>query len=76
MLLSSVLHVLLCLFTWICGGIATEPSQEEVVRDFFAKNKAPNASGSAHTNNWAVLVCASRYWFNYRVCLVVLLFLG
>ncbi|KAF8623188.1 hypothetical protein AX17_007513 [Amanita inopinata Kibby_2008] len=25
------------------------------------------ASGSsAHTNNWAVLVCASRYWFNYR----------
>lgn len=22
---------------------------------------------SAHTNNWAVLVCSSRYWFNYRV---------
>ena len=21
-----------------------------------------------HTNNWAVLVCSSRYWFNYRVC--------
>lgn len=21
---------------------------------------------SAHTNNWAVLVCSSRYWFNYR----------
>lgn len=20
-----------------------------------------------HTNNWAVLVCSSRYWFNYRV---------
>lgn len=20
-----------------------------------------------HTNNWAVLVCTSRYWFNYRV---------
>lgn len=19
-----------------------------------------------HTNNWAVLVCTSRYWFNYR----------
>lgn len=19
------------------------------------------------TNNWAVLVCTSRYWFNYRV---------
>ncbi|KZT62510.1 hypothetical protein CALCODRAFT_522367 [Calocera cornea HHB12733] len=22
--------------------------------------------GHEHTNNWAVLVCASRYWFNYR----------
>lgn len=21
---------------------------------------------SEHTNNWAVLVCTSRYWFNYR----------
>ena len=21
---------------------------------------------SNHTNNWAVLVCTSRYWFNYR----------
>ncbi|EMD36020.1 hypothetical protein CERSUDRAFT_115947 [Gelatoporia subvermispora B] len=25
-----------------------------------------NGGGFAHTNNWAVLVCASRYWFNYR----------
>lgn len=23
-------------------------------------------SSGGHTNNWAVLVCASRYWFNYR----------
>lgn len=23
--------------------------------------------GDRHTNNWAVIVCASRYWFNYRV---------
>lgn len=23
-------------------------------------------SKSTHTNNWAVLVCTSRYWFNYR----------
>lgn len=27
--------------------------------------KAPEEE--RHTNNWAVLVCASRYWFNYRV---------
>ncbi|MCO5558774.1 hypothetical protein L7F22_012361 [Adiantum nelumboides] len=24
------------------------------------------ASASLHTNNWAVLVCTSRFWFNYR----------
>jgi phosphatidylinositol glycan class K len=30
-------------------------------------------SESGHTNNWAVLVCASRYWFNYRVRECVLL---
>ena len=23
-------------------------------------------SGAQHSNNWAVLVCTSRYWFNYR----------
>lgn len=23
-------------------------------------------SNSSHTNNWAVLVCTSRFWFNYR----------
>ncbi|EPZ33795.1 hypothetical protein ROZALSC1DRAFT_29499 [Rozella allomycis CSF55] len=22
--------------------------------------------GKSHTNNWAVLVCTSRFWFNYR----------
>lgn len=22
---------------------------------------------AANTNNWAVIVSASRYWFNYRV---------
>lgn len=21
---------------------------------------------SSHSNNWAVLVCTSRFWFNYR----------
>ncbi|KAI9357051.1 peptidase C13 family-domain-containing protein [Zopfochytrium polystomum] len=24
------------------------------------------SSTSGHTNNWAVLVCTSRFWFNYR----------
>ncbi|KAF7288185.1 GPI-anchor transamidase [Mycena chlorophos] len=34
-------------------------SHEQIVGDFFA-------GSSNHTNNWAVLVCSSRYWFNYR----------
>eukprot|EP01134_Creolimax_fragrantissima_P007012 CFRG7012T1 len=25
-----------------------------------------DAQVSSHTNNWAVLVCTSRFWFNYR----------
>ncbi|XP_051114773.1 uncharacterized protein LOC127240254 [Andrographis paniculata] len=32
-------------------------------------NVIPSASSTAstmHTNNWAVLVCTSRFWFNYR----------
>ncbi|KAI9355005.1 peptidase C13 family-domain-containing protein [Pilaira anomala] len=32
--------------------------QEEKVEGFFSQ--------SGHTNNWAVLVCTSRFWFNYR----------
>ncbi|KAI0350818.1 hypothetical protein OH77DRAFT_1412400 [Trametes cingulata] len=35
-------------------------AQYEPVTDFFGRQ------GSSHTNNWAVLVCSSRYWFNYR----------
>ncbi len=36
-------------------------AQDAPVTEFFERH------GSSHTNNWAVLVCASRYWFNYRV---------
>ena len=35
--------------------------------DIHIRNVPAEASESSHTNNWAVLVCASRYWFNYRV---------
>jgi glycosylphosphatidylinositol transamidase (GPIT) subunit GPI8 len=32
-----------------------------------SKNKAEEfLSSGDQSNNWAVLVCASRYWFNYR----------
>jgi len=32
----------------------------------FANYVQPPPSTSNHTNNWAVIVAASRYWFNYR----------
>ena len=50
----------------------TGTAKEAAVHDFFSRN-APAVPESAHTNNWVVLVCASRYWFNYRVRLAGLL---
>lgn len=48
--------------------------QREAVAQFFghAPASSPNTSRIAspdmpHTNNWAVLVCTSKFWFNYRV---------
>lgn len=37
---------------------------EEQAQKFFA-NQTTTSDGS-HTNNWAVLVSTSRFWFNYR----------
>ncbi|ETE70112.1 GPI-anchor transamidase, partial [Ophiophagus hannah] len=31
-----------------------------------AQDQAEQFFRSGHTNNWAVLVCTSRFWFNYR----------
>lgn len=42
--------------------MAQDSTQEAHVSSFFNSH----ASSSGHTNNWAVLVCSSRYWFNYR----------
>ncbi|RUS15893.1 peptidase C13 family-domain-containing protein [Endogone sp. FLAS-F59071] len=36
----------------------TLAAQPSVVDGFFSRG--------GHTNNWAVLVCTSRFWFNYR----------
>ncbi|KAH9478775.1 glycosylphosphatidylinositol anchor biosynthesis [Psilocybe cubensis] len=66
MLLLSLFQFLLCLSSW-AWGVYSSDTQERLVKDFFDKNGASsNPSGSTHTNNWAVLVCSSRYWFNYR----------
>jgi hypothetical protein len=57
--------ILFLQFFSIVHSAGTETAEEVAVNNFFYRNH--NATVSAHTNNWAVLVCASRYWFNYRV---------
>ncbi|KAI5996167.1 peptidase C13 family-domain-containing protein [Pisolithus albus] len=52
-----------CLFLLAClAALGLAIPQEERVSNFFGRHTGT----SGHTNNWAVLVCASRYWFNYR----------
>ncbi|CAO3570063.1 unnamed protein product [Mortierella alpina] len=46
-----------CLASTLAVSVTTN---QDNVEGFFAKSK------SGHTNNWAVLVCTSRFWFNYR----------
>ncbi|XP_059583939.1 GPI-anchor transamidase isoform X3 [Alligator mississippiensis] len=40
-----------------CCSLAAALAPQDQVEQFFK---------SGHTNNWAVLVCTSRFWFNYR----------
>ncbi|KAI6029759.1 peptidase C13 family-domain-containing protein [Pisolithus microcarpus] len=52
-----------CLLLLAClSALTLAIPQEERVSNFFGRHTGT----SGHTNNWAVLVCASRYWFNYR----------
>ena len=57
-------------FVLIAETVNTEAADQVAIHDFFNHNVSAGASESSHTNNWAVLVCASRYWFNYRVRIV------
>ena len=48
-----------------------DPEQQENSSDHeppagHTGNGQTDPNVSKHTNNWAVLVCSSRYWFNYR----------
>uniref|UniRef100_A0A1A8HA78 GPI-anchor transamidase n=1 Tax=Nothobranchius korthausae TaxID=1143690 RepID=A0A1A8HA78_9TELE len=48
----SIVFSLFCTF-WVTDSIDID-------------NSAGQFFSSGHTNNWAVLVCTSRFWFNYR----------
>jgi len=50
------------LLSFLTHGARAIDKSEEAVQSFFG-----NSTSQGHTNNWAVLVCSSRYWFNYRV---------
>ncbi|GFW69491.1 GPI-anchor transamidase [Trichonephila clavipes] len=55
---SNIRKALIC-FSVLSSVLiyVTFASTDEQIGDFFQ---------SGHTNNWAVLVCTSRFWFNYR----------
>jgi len=54
--MARIIHyLLLCL-----GSVVVFAHAADVVEKFLSR--------SGHTNNWAVLVSTSRFWFNYRVC--------
>ncbi|KAF9428696.1 glycosylphosphatidylinositol anchor biosynthesis [Podila epigama] len=57
MKLLRLLAASICLASAMAISVSNNP---EDVEGFFEKSK------SGHTNNWAVLVCTSRFWFNYR----------
>lgn len=48
--------ILTTLLTIQC--LCDQVDHTETVKEFFLQ--------PGHTNNWAVLVCSSRFWFNYR----------
>jgi len=60
---QGCLLLLACVTIWTVGASDSGTSSYERAANFFGRHD----SASGHTNNWAVLVCASRYWFNYRV---------
>ncbi|KAJ2721688.1 glycosylphosphatidylinositol anchor biosynthesis [Coemansia sp. Benny D115] len=55
------LFVFVAVVVFLADGLLALGSEaEQRAQKFFA------SSSDGHTNNWAVLVCTSRFWFNYR----------
>ena len=55
----SPLTVILALTVFASVGSSEDAANSEEFRRF-------EANSHGHTNNWAVLVDTSRFWFNYR----------
>ncbi|XP_051555180.1 GPI-anchor transamidase-like [Myxocyprinus asiaticus] len=54
-----------CFLLTVCAFIYLLVSIPHAHSDY-VETKAAKFFSSGHTNNWAVLVCTSRFWFNYR----------
>lgn len=50
------------------GGKGGENGTYEMAQDVAAGQSGRTGGHQEHTDNWAVLIGASRFWFNYRVC--------
>ncbi|PWO00449.1 hypothetical protein FA09DRAFT_186432 [Tilletiopsis washingtonensis] len=52
----------------VAPSLYVSAEQSEQLERFFARGQAGTlaAADGGHTNNWAVLVSASKFWFNYR----------
>lgn len=76
------IHCLLRLFKMRLPGILTAVSlllaplisalSHEQIDPQLSNLFGNDTTTDGHTNNWAVLVCSSRYWFNYRVNILLL----
>ncbi|XP_067637282.1 putative GPI-anchor transamidase isoform X2 [Eurosta solidaginis] len=51
----------ICAFSALLKQVVTEQNQSQLPEKY-----VDSVQHSTHTNNWAVLVDASRFWFNYR----------
>ncbi|KAG5362242.1 GPI-anchor transamidase [Yarrowia sp. C11] len=62
---SLFLAAFVALFSFVSAQVHTGDTEEaaEQAEHFFANQTTEEGS---HTNNWAVLVSTSRFWFNYR----------
>ncbi|KAG8709694.1 glycosylphosphatidylinositol anchor biosynthesis [Ceratobasidium sp. 395] len=59
--LLASLGIFIALFL---GEVSRAENANQAAAQAFFERAQHGTQG--HTNNWAVLVCASRYWFNYR----------
>lgn len=55
------IHFVISILTLVSSVLGLHEGLERDVGTLF------NGMEGRHTNNWAVLVDTSRYWFNYRV---------